>query len=82
MKRTSTERAPARGRAIELQCPECTHRVRVPLDERVEGGTVYCKNCGNEAELTLGFDGETGQEQWLLLDPLADFNDDADARRI
>jgi len=82
MQRTSTGRAPARSHAIELQCPECTHRIRVARDELIENGTVYCKHCGNEAELTLGFDGDTGKEQWLLLDPLADFNDDADARRI
>ena len=82
MKRTTTsERQIARPRFLKLQCPECTQAVRVARDEMVEGGTVYCRHCGNESELTLGFDGETGRQQWLLLDPLADFEDDLEERR-
>lgn len=80
MKRTTHAKAPPR--TLKLQCPECTQAVRVAQDELVEGGTVYCRNCGNEAELTLGFDGETGRQAWLLLDPLAGFDDDEEERRV
>ena len=78
MKRTTPAKPPAR--ALKLQCPECTHAVRVARDELVEGGAVYCHNCGTEAELTLGLDGDTGRETWMLLDPLADFDDDEERR--
>lgn len=81
MKRTTHGKAASRG-ALKLQCPECTHSVRVAADELVEGATVYCRNCGNESELTLGLDGETGREAWRLLDPLADFEDDEEERRV
>lgn len=80
MKRSAQTKAPAR--ALKLQCPECTHAVRVPRDELVEGGTVYCRNCGTESELTLGLDGGTGREAWLLLDPLMDLDDDEEERRV
>lgn len=80
MKRAAPGKAPARS--IELQCPECAYAVRVARDELVEGGTVYCRNCGTESELTLGFDGEVGHEAWMLLDPLADFDDDEEERRV
>lgn len=80
MKRTPHEKLARR--ALKLQCPECTHAVRVARDELVEGGTVYCHHCGSEAELTLGFDGATGRKGWMLLDPLAGFDDDEEERRI
>lgn len=82
MKRATVERAPARSPTLKLQCPECTHAVRVARDALVEGGTVYCRNCGNEAEVTVGIDGETGKTQWMLLDPLVDFEDDEEERRV
>lgn len=82
MRHTTTEHpAVTRPRYVKLQCPECTHAVPVPRDELAEGGTAVCRHCGTEAELVLGLDGETGRQQWLLLDPLLDFADDADERR-
>lgn len=82
MRRMTVERAQARPRALKLQCPECTHAVRVARDELVESGTAYCRNCGCEAELTLGLDGGTGKTQWMLLDPLADDEDDDEERLV
>lgn len=81
MKRARTGPAAPRTAYVKLQCPECTHIVRVARDELVEGAAVHCRYCGEESELTLGFDGGTGKEGWMLLDPLADFQDDAEARR-
>lgn len=81
MKRTTTVRDAGRSRSLLLQCPECTHTVRVARDELVEGATAYCQRCGNESELSLGLNGETGEQEWLLLDPLADSDDDGEERR-
>jgi transcription elongation factor Elf1 len=73
-------RTATRPRYVTLQCPECTHGVRVARDELIEGGAVHCRQCGNEAELTRGPDGDSGREEWLLVDPLGDF-DDTEERR-
>lgn len=77
-------RSPTRHRRappLQLQCPECTRLVRVPRRQLIVGGTVYCRHCDSETELALGFDGETGRKQWMLLDALADYDDDAEERR-
>jgi transcription elongation factor Elf1 len=76
MKRSVAEQATARPRYLKLQCPECTHAVRVARDELMEGAAIHCRSCGAESELTLAFDAETGRQQWLLLDPLVDFDDE------
>jgi ribosomal protein S27E len=82
MRRATTSERPApRRHILKLQCPECTHSVSVARDELVEGASVFCRQCGNEAELTLRFDPGTGKEQWMLLDPLADFDDPEDEKR-
>jgi hypothetical protein len=82
MKRGITHaRAPAPARTLKLQCLECTHMIRVARDELVEGGTVYCRHCDTESELTLGLDGSTGREAWMLLDPLVDLDDDDEEER-
>lgn len=79
--RTVTEPHIARPRYLKLQCPECTRLVRVARDELVEGATAYCRHCGTESELALGFNGEAGSSQWMLLDPLLDLDDDEEEQR-
>jgi hypothetical protein len=78
MKRSVAEQGIAHPRYLKLQCPECTHAVRLARDELMEGAAIHCRFCGEESELTLAFDADTGRQRWLLLDPQVEFEDDAD----
>lgn len=80
MARTQTSGSHARPthatRALDLQCPECTQTVAVQASALVEAGTVRCPACGTTAELTHEFDEAQGRSRWILVDPLADYDDD------
>ena len=83
MGRTSSERSTPiarHPRPLKLHCPECTHDVPVERDALIDGLAVQCQHCGSEAELAQEFDEATATHHWVLIDPLADY-DEADARR-
>ena len=80
MKRSLVTPAARRRKAIlELECPECSEAVRIAHDELVEGAAVSCRHCGAEAELTEEYDDFEGRMHWVLVDPLAE--DDDEERR-
>lgn len=76
----SSGRTASRRRVLKLQCPECTQDVRVARDELIEGVAVQCQHCGSEAELAQEFDEAAGASHWVLIDPLADY-DEPEPRR-
>lgn len=83
MGRISSERSTPtarRQRPFLLQCPECTNDVPIDREALIEGLAVQCQHCGSEAELVQEFDEATATHHWVLIDPLADY-DEADARR-
>ena len=76
----SSGRTASRRRVLKLQCPECTHDVRVARDELLEGVAVQCQHCGSEAELAREFHEAAGTSQWVLIDPLVGY-DEPEPRR-
>lgn len=75
----ASPRRKAPHRSVDLQCPECTGLVKMAARDLNEGAAVACPHCECEAEVTQDFDDKNGKTCWILVDPLADY-DDNDAR--
>lgn len=47
-------RVPTEKVSIEFECPDCGHKMMVPVTDLIEVGHPYCPECDTDVEMDMG----------------------------